>query len=129
MQLSLNLKSIVSQRLIPSVTGRRVAAIEVLLDTARVKDLILKGEVGLLKETMSAGRQEGMQSFDDHIHDLYRSGVIDYNNAIANADSANDLRLKIKMSEIKKDDTARDGGKGKKEEGFKLKKDFGSGLV
>lgn len=128
MQLSLNLKSIVSQRLIPSVTGRRVAAIEILLDTARVKDLILKGEVGLLKETMAAGKQEGMQSFDDHIHDLYRAGIIDYNNAIANADSANDLRLKIKMSEIKKDDP-KDDGKGKKDEGFKLKKDFSSGLV
>lgn len=118
MQLSLNIRAIVSQRLIPDVNGRRVAAIEILLDTPRIKDLILKGETGMLKETMAAGYQEGMQTFDQHIYDLYKSGRIDYNNAVAYADSPNDLRLRIKMSELNKDD----GGK-KEESGLKLKLD------
>jgi twitching motility protein PilU len=117
MQLSLNLRSIVSQRLIPTVDGKRVAAIEILLDSPRVKDLILKGEVGLLKETMAAAYNEGMQTFDQHIFDLFMAGRIDYNNAIAYADSPNDLRLRIKMIEIKKEEVD------KKEPAFKLKID------
>jgi twitching motility protein PilU len=108
MQLSLNLRAIVSQRLIPSTNGKRVAAIEILLDTPRVKDLILKGEAGVLKETMAAGYQEGMQTFDQHLRQLYNEGRIGYENALAYADSPNDLRLKIKMSEIKKKDVKKD---------------------
>jgi twitching motility protein PilU len=104
MQLSLNIRAIISQRLIPSVDGKRVAAIEILLDTPRIKDLILKGEIGLLKETMAAGYQEGMQTFDQHIHDLYAAGRIDYDNALAHADSPNDLRLRIKVAEVKKNE-------------------------
>ena len=95
MQLSLNMKSIISQRLIPTVDGKRVAVIEILLDSARVKDLILKGEIGTLKETMAASYNEGMQTFDQHIYDLYQAGKIDYNNAIAYADGPNELRLRI----------------------------------
>lgn len=117
MQLSLNLRAIISQRLIPTVEGKRVAAIEILLDSARIKDLILKGEIGTLKETMAASYNEGMQTFDQHIFDLFMEGKIDYNNAIAYADSPNDMRLKIKMSEIKKEEVD------KKESGFKLKVD------
>jgi twitching motility protein PilU len=117
MQLSLNMRAIVSQRLIPTIEGKRVAAIEVLLDSARVKDLILRGEVGLLKETMAGSYNEGMQTFDQHIYDLYAAGTIDYNHAIVNADSPNDLRLRIKMSEIKSDEAE------KKEPTFKLKTD------
>ena len=107
MQLSLNLKAIISQRLIPTVDGKRVAAIEILLDTPRVKDLILKGEIGLLKETMALGYQEGMQTFDQHIYDLYRTGRISYENAIAYADSPNDLRIRIKVSGAKKVEQAK----------------------
>lgn len=114
MQLSLNLKAIISQRLIPSVDGKRVAAIEILLDTPRIKDLILKGEIGLLKETMAASYQEGMQTFDQHIHDLYVAGSIDYDNALAHADSPNDLRLRIKVSEMKRDEVAKQEEKGLK---------------
>ncbi len=117
MQLSLNLRSIISQRLIPTVDGRRVAAIEILLDSPRVKDLILKGEIGLLKETMAASYNEGMQTFDQHIFDLYMAGIIDYNSAIAYADSPNDVRLRIKLSEVKKEEVE------KKEPAFKLKTD------
>ena len=114
--LSLNIKAIISQRLIPTVEGKRTAAFEILTDTPRVKDLILKGEVGVLKEVMAAGTQEGMQTFDQSLFYLYKSGKITYDNAIAYADSANDLRLRIKMDEI---------GDRKDEEGpaFKIKSD------
>jgi twitching motility protein PilU len=99
LQLSLNLKAIVSQRLIPSVDGTRVAAVEILLDTPRVKDLIHKAQVDILKDAIAQGMLEGMQTFDQSIFDLYMQGIIDYDNAIAYADSANDLRLRIKMEE------------------------------
>jgi len=117
LQLSLNLKGIISQRLIPSVDGTRVAAVEILLDTPRVKDLIHKAQIDILKEAIAQGTMEGMQTFDQSIYDLYVQGVIDYDNAIAFADSANDLRLRIKMSEIgeKKDE---------REIGLKIKPEF-----
>lgn len=95
--LSLNLKAIISQRLIPSVDGKRVAAIEILLGTPRVQDLILKGDVDTLKETMAAGIQDGMQTFDQALYNLYKSGKISYETALAFADSANNLRLRIKL--------------------------------
>ena len=117
MQLSLNIRAIVSQRLVPTVEGRRVAVIEILLNSPRVKDLILKGEIAMLKETMAASYFDGMQTFDQHIFDLFMAGRIDYNTAVSYADSPNDVRLRIKMSQIKKEDTER------KEPGFKLKSD------
>jgi twitching motility protein PilU len=100
MQLSLNLRAIISQRLVPGVDGRRVAAFEILLDTPRIKDLILKGDVGALKEVMGLGDYEGMETFDQDLFRLYKAGRIDYQNALAHADSANDLRLRIKMDEM-----------------------------
>jgi twitching motility protein PilU len=100
LQLSLNLKAIISQRLIPGVNGARVAAVEILLDTPRVKDLIHKAQVDILKDAIAQGMMEGMQTFDQSIFDLYMQGIIDYDNAIAYADSANDLRLRIKMEEV-----------------------------
>jgi len=117
MQLSLNTRAIVSQRLIPTIEGKRVAAIEILLDSPRVKDLIMKGEITLLKETMAGSYFDGMQTFDQHIFDLYQAGMIDYNNAIAYSDSPNDIRLRIKMADMKQDETD------KKEPSFKLKKE------
>ena len=106
LQLSLNLKSIISQRLIPSVDGTRIAAVEILLDTPRIKDLIHKAQVDIIKEAIAQGTMEGMQTFDQSIFDLYMQGIVDYDNAIAYSDSANDLRLRIKMDEIgeKKDE-------------------------
>jgi twitching motility protein PilU len=95
--LSLNLRSIISQRLIPTVDDKRIAAVEILMDTPRIKDLILKKEIGLLKEAMKKGEQEGMQTFDQAIYDFYMQGKINYETAIAYADSANDLRLRIKF--------------------------------
>ena len=94
--LSLNLRSIISQRLVPAIDGKRVAAFEILLDTPRIKDLILKKQIGLLKDTMAKGTQEGMLTFDQSLFNLYKEGKISYENALAYADSTNDLRLRIK---------------------------------
>ena len=100
LQLSLNMKAIISQRLIPTIDGWRVAAVEVLLDTPRVKDLIYKGHADQLKEVMAEGSMDGMQTFDQSIFDLYKRGLIDQDNALSYADSTNDLRLRIKMEEM-----------------------------
>ena len=103
LQLSLNLRAIVSQRLIPSLNGKRVAALEILMDTPRLKDLIKKGEVDALKEGMEQGIQEGCQTFDQALFTLYKDRQISLENALANADSANNLRLKIKLAGLKLD--------------------------
>ena len=100
LQLSLNLKAFSFQFLNPSLERTRIAAVEILLDTLRVKDLIHKAQIDLLKEAMAQGTMEGMQSFDQSIFDLYKQGRIHFDNAIAYADSANDLRLRIKMEEV-----------------------------
>jgi twitching motility protein PilU len=104
LQLSLNLRAIVSQRLIPSLDGKRVAALEILLDTPRLKDLIKKGEVDALKEGMEQGIQEGCQTFDQALFSLYKDGKISLEQALINADSANNLRLKIKLAGLKVDE-------------------------
>ena len=98
--LSLNLRSIVSQRLIPTPDEKRIAAFEILLDTPRMKDLLLKKEIETLKEVMSKGNQEGMQTFDQAIFNLYKSKMISYENALAYADSTNDVRLRIKTENL-----------------------------
>ncbi len=98
LQLSLNLKAIVSQRLIKSIDGGRVPAIEILTGSARAKDLIKKGDVDSLKEAMIQGVVDGMQTFDQALFDLYKAGRISQQEALANADSATDLKLKIKLS-------------------------------
>jgi twitching motility protein PilU len=106
LQLSLNLRSIVSQRLVPAVDGKRVAALEVLVDTPRIKDLIKRGEVDVLKEGMEQGVQEGCQTFDQALFSLYREGKIRIDEALVHADSANNLRLKIKLAGLAPDDDA-----------------------
>ncbi len=110
LQLSLNLRGIISQRLIPGKGGKRVAAVEILLDTPRVKDLIHKGDVDLLKDAMAEGTLEGLKTFDQSIFDLYKSGTADYETAIAYADSANDLRLRIKVDEVGEKQAAQQSG-------------------
>ncbi len=99
LQLSLNLRAIISQRLIRRVDGGRVAAIEVLLDSPRVKDLIHKAQISEIKEAMEKSTNLGMQTFDQALFDLYRSGQISLEEALANADSANNLRLRVKLVE------------------------------
>ena len=98
MDLSLNLKAIISQRLIPKIGGGRVAAIEILINTPRISDLIFKGQVHELKEAIAASQDQGMQTFDQALFDLYEKGEIRYEDALRNADAVNDLRLKIKLN-------------------------------
>jgi twitching motility protein PilU len=99
MDLSLNLKAFVSQRLIPKKEGKgRVAAIEILLNSPLVQDLIFKGEVQEIKEIMKRSREIGMQTFDQALFDLYEGDFISYEDALRNADSLNDLRLNIKLN-------------------------------
>jgi twitching motility protein PilU len=98
MDLSLNLKGLVSQRLIPlKDTKGRTAAIEILLNSPLISDLIFKGEVHEIKEIMKKSREMGMQTFDQALFDLYEGGKIGYEDAMRNADSMNELRLQIKL--------------------------------
>ena len=98
MDLSLNMRGIVAQQLVPTIDGSgRRAAIEILLNTPLVADTIRKGEVHKLKEIMGNSTEHGMQSFDQALYELYTKEQISYENAIAHADSKNDLRLMIKM--------------------------------
>ena len=98
MDLSLNLKGIVAQQLVPTIDGQgRRAVIEVLLNTPLATDLIRKGEVHELKALMKKSGELGMQTFDQSLYNLYRDGEISYEAALAHADSANDLRLMIKL--------------------------------
>ncbi len=96
--LSLNVRAIVSQRLIKTIDGGRCAAIEILINTPLISDLIAKGDVSGIKPIMAKSRELGMQTFDQAIFDLYQAGKIGYEEAIRNADSANELRLKIKLA-------------------------------
>jgi twitching motility protein PilU len=98
MDLSLNLKGMISQRLIPRKEGKgRVAAVEIMLNSPLIADLVFKGDVHEIKEIMKRSRELGMQTFDQHLFELYDNGVITYEDALRNADSVNDLRLAIKL--------------------------------
>jgi len=99
MDLSLNLRALVSQRLLPRQEGKgRIAAVEILLNTPLISDLIFKGEVGEIKEVMKRSREQGMQTFDQALFDLYENAKVNYEDALRNADSVNDLRLQIKLN-------------------------------
>jgi twitching motility protein PilU len=97
MDLSLNLRAFVSQRLVSKKGGGRCAAIEILLNSPLVADLILKGETGMIKEAMAKSVELGMQTFDQALFDLCESGLISQEDALRNADSYNELRLKFKL--------------------------------
>ncbi len=98
MDVSLNAKAFISQRLLPREGGvGRVAAMEIMLNTPLIQDLIFKGEVGQIKEIMAKSTRLGMQTFDQALFDLYEQGVISYEEALRNADSKNELRLKVKL--------------------------------
>ncbi|QJD99288.1 PilT/PilU family type 4a pilus ATPase [Massilia forsythiae] len=99
MDLSLNMKGLISQRLIPrKETKGRVVAIEIMLNSPLISDLIFKGEVHEIKEIMKKSRELGMQTFDQALFDLYEADKISYEDALRNADSVNDLRLNIKLN-------------------------------
>lgn len=98
LDMSLNLKAVVAQRLIPKKDGSgRTVAVEVLLNTPLIGDMIEKGRVGEIKDVMKRSRELGMQTFDQAVYDLYKAGEITYDDALKNADSANEVRLMIKL--------------------------------
>jgi twitching motility protein PilU len=98
MDLSLNMKALISQRLLPRQEGKgRCAAVEILLNSPLVADLIFQGKVGELKDLMKRSRELGMQTFDQALFDMYEANLITYEDALRNADSVNDLRLQIKL--------------------------------
>ncbi|MDP2805707.1 MAG: PilT/PilU family type 4a pilus ATPase [Gallionellaceae bacterium] len=106
MDLSLNVKALISQRLIPKKDGKgRSAAIEIMLNSPLIADLIFKGEVNNIKTVMSKSREIGMQTFDQALFDLYEDDKISYEEALKNADSLNDLRLNIKLNSQHSKDT------------------------
>jgi len=97
MDLSLNLKAVVAQQLLPNNAGGRSPGVEIMLRSPRIADLISKGEVGAIKETMAKSRDDGMQTFDQALFDLFNSGTVSAEVALAHADSANDLRMMMKF--------------------------------
>ncbi len=98
MDLSLNTRAFISQRLIPKADGiGRAAAIEIMINSPLISDLIFKGDVHEIKEIIGRSREMGMQTFDQALFDLHESGAVSYEDALRNADSVNDLRLKIKL--------------------------------
>jgi twitching motility protein PilU len=107
MDLSINLQAFVSQRLIPTVEGKRCAAIEVLLGSPMVADLILKGELEGIKEVMQKSENMGMKTFDSALLELFKEGLVTEEEALKNADSPNNVRLKIKFA---KEEGGADGG-------------------
>jgi twitching motility protein PilU len=110
MDLSLNLKGVIAQQLIPKSDGNgRRAAIEVMLNSPLAAEMIRKGEVHKLKELMKRSNEMGMITFDQHLFQLYEEGVISYENALAYADSANDVRLMIKLGANRTQDSLVDG--------------------
>ena len=112
MDLSLNIRALISQRLIPRESGSgRIAAMEIMLNSPLIADLIFKGEVAQIKEVMGKSNRLGMKTFDQSLYDLYESGMISYEDALRNADSKNEVRLRIKLEskrEMKISDEAGD---------------------
>jgi len=98
MDLSLNIRALISQRLIPRETGTgRIAAMEIMLNSPLIQDLIFRGEVAKIKEIMGRSTRLGMNTFDQALFDLYEKGFISYEDALRNSDSKNELRLRVKL--------------------------------
>jgi twitching motility protein PilU len=111
MDLSLNIRALVSQRLIPRESGSgRIAAMEIMLNSPLIQDLIFKGKVQEIKEVMSRSTRLGMKTFDQALYELYESGFISYEDSLRNADSKNELRLKIKLESKREVKNLDDGG-------------------
>ena len=108
MDLSLNLKAVISQRLIKSKDGQRVPAVEIMLLSTFVAELIQKGDIHSVKEAMEQGNERGMQTFDQALYKLYKEGRITQEEALANADSRNNLSLRIRLDESGKVDASQD---------------------
>ena len=99
MDLSLNLKAMVAQQLIPTIDGNSRRAAKILINSPLISDLIRKGDIHEIKDLMKRSRELGMQTFDQALYDLYKAKQITYKDALKHADSPNDLRLQIKLSE------------------------------
>jgi twitching motility protein PilU len=111
MDLSLNIRGMISQRLIPRESGSgRIAAMEIMLNSPLIQDLIFKGEVAKIKEVMSRSTRLGMKTFDQSLYELYETGFISYEDALRNADSKNELRLRIKLESKREAKNIDDGG-------------------
>jgi len=100
MNISLNLKAMLSQRLVKTTNNKRLPAVEVLINTPRVADLIMKNKIGEIKDAMAAGKNYGMQTFDQNLFELWSHSLITEEEALLHADSVNDLRLRIKMANL-----------------------------
>lgn len=101
LNLALNMKAVLSQRLVRSLDGKRLPAVEILVNTPRISDLIIKWSISEIKESMATGKNYGMQTFDQSLLALWKEGLISENEALRHADSVNNLRLKIKMVNLK----------------------------
>jgi twitching motility protein PilU len=111
MDLSLNIRALISQRLIPREAGAgRIAAIEIMLNSPLVQDLIFKGEVAKLKDVMARSTRLGMRTFDQALFELYETGFISYEDALRNADSKNELRLRVKLESKRENKNLDDAG-------------------
>jgi twitching motility protein PilU len=111
MDLSLNIRALVSQRLIPRESGTgRIASMEIMLNSPLIQDLIFKGEVAKIKEVMSRSTRLGMKTFDQSLFELYEAGYISYEDALRNADSKNELRLRIKLDSKREAKNIDEGG-------------------
>ena len=108
LNLALNLKAILSQRLVKKQDGSRLAAIEILINTPRISDLIGKWDIEEIKEAMATGGNYGMQTFDQHLFSFWAEGLISEEEALRNADSINNLRLEIKMAGMEESDETGD---------------------
>ncbi len=112
MDIGINIQAFISQRLIPTIDGKRVAAIEILIGTPTVRDLIMKGDVMALKEVMEKSEELGMQTFDSHIYKLYKQGVISLEEALKNADSESNLQVRINLEKTDFSDMHEDDEEG-----------------
>src|ERR1700727_681128 len=111
MDLSLNIRALISQRLIPREAGSgRIAAMEIMLASPLISDLIFKGEVAKIKDVMSRSNRLGMKTFDQALFDLYEAGLISYEDALRNADSKNELRLRVKLESKREMKNPEEGG-------------------
>ena len=112
MDMSLNVQGLISQRLLPREGGKgRVAAMEIMLKSPLISDLIFKGEVAKIKEIMAKSNRLGMKTFDQDLFDLYEAKKIGYEDAMRNADSKNELRLRIKLEGKRNQDNAEERAK------------------
>jgi twitching motility protein PilU len=111
MDLSLNIRALISQRLIPRESGSgRIAAMEIMLNSPLIQDLIFKGEVNKIKEIMARSTRLGMKTFDQALFELYETSQISYEDALRNADSKNELRLKVKLQSKRENKNVDDAG-------------------